>query len=226
MPRPTIGPHRRGPRNEESTGCDRPAGPSRARPPGAATKGRPLNETRPPAALRIDRALYDRLLAHAAAAAPQEAVGLLAVGGEDGARAARVTRFYPGTNLDASPTRYTMDPAEVLAALRDIEARGWRLGAIVHSHPSTPAVPSATDLREARYPDALMVIVGLADAPPAVRAWRVIPATGQAAAGVAEVPLLVDPIVQDRGTGFGGPDAGRGGSMADSGAARSPRPGT
>ena len=141
------------------------------------------------------------------AAAPLEGVGLLAV--VDEGDATRAVRFYPGTNVDRSPTRYTMDPAEVLAAFRDIDANGWRLGAIVHSHPATPPLPSPTDLREAFYPEALLVIVGLAGhatprrhpapctRPPAARAWRLgprpEPAPAEAGAVTAvEVPLVVD----------------------------------
>jgi proteasome lid subunit RPN8/RPN11 len=84
-----------------------------------------------------------------------------------------------------------MDPAEVLAALNDIEAHGWRLGAIVHSHPASPPTPSATDLREAFYPEALLVIVGLAASPPSARVWRIIPRDGVGST-VVEVPLIVD----------------------------------
>ena len=151
--------------------------------------------------------------AHLAAAAPLEAVGLLAVADDPGGAIAHVTAFYPGTNVDASPTRYTMDPAEVLAAFRDIEARGWRLGAIVHSHPTTPPVPSATDLTEAHYPDALLLIVGLAHAPPETRAWRIVAATGGRGTAV-EVPIL---IARDgREHGGLGVDTRPGGNMARS----------
>ena len=138
------------------------------------------------------------MLDHLRAAAPLEGVGLLAVGGDAADPAAapvagRVRRFYPGTNVDASPTRYTMDPVEVLAAFNDMAANGWRLGAIVHSHPASAPTPSATDLREAYYPEALLVIVGLAHTPPAARAWRLSPRVG-AAPIVAEVPVIVEPV--------------------------------
>ena len=45
-------------------------------------------------------------------------------------------RFYPGRNMDRSPRRYTMDPADVVAALVDMKREKTRLGAIVHSHPN------------------------------------------------------------------------------------------
>ena len=124
----------------------------------------------PPAELRIDGVTHARMLDHLAAALPNEGCGLLAVDASD---PVRVTAFYPGANVAASPTRFVMDPAAVIAAFRDMDARGWRLGAIVHAHPASPATPSPTDLREAFYPSALMVIASFAAGDPVVRAWAV-----------------------------------------------------
>ncbi len=84
-----------------------------------------------------------------------------------------------------------MEPAEVLAAFRDMHANGWRFGAIVHSHPATPPVPSATDLLEAYYPDALLVIVGLAERPPVARVWRLIHSENGSSPTPVEIPLIV-----------------------------------
>jgi proteasome lid subunit RPN8/RPN11 len=142
----------------------------------------------PPSALRLTAELQDTIVEHLQTSLPHEGCGLLAVHREtDGA--ALATRFYPGTNLDASPTRYTMDPVEVLAAFRDLDAHGWTLGAIVHSHPATPPTPSPTDLREAFYPEALMLIVSFAAVSPVVRAWRLSVASPPQTA--AEVPLVL-----------------------------------
>ena len=79
-------------------------------------------------------------------------------------------RFYPGRNMDSSPRRYTMDPTDVMPALAEMKRQETRLGAIVHSHPNTPPVPSRTDLVEAKLPGVLSLIVGLS---PVVelRAW-------------------------------------------------------
>jgi proteasome lid subunit RPN8/RPN11 len=151
----------------------------------AATHRQPLA---PPLVLRLSAETHGAVLAHLRAALPHEGCGLLAVRrGESGTAIA--TRFYPGTNRDASPTRYTMDPVEVLAAFRDLDANGWSLGAIVHSHPATPPTPSPTDLREAFYPEALMIIVSFAAVSPVARAWRLSALSPPGPA--VEVPIVI-----------------------------------
>ena len=143
-----------------------------------------------PIGLRIERRLHTEMIDHLQSVAPLEGVGLLAA--VDEGAWVRATRFYAGTNVDRSPTRYTMDPAEVLAAFRDIDDSGWRLGAIVHSHPATPAVPSATDLREAHYPEALSLIVTLATSPAEARCWWIGDTWFAMRREATEVPVVVD----------------------------------
>ncbi|MGH2535276.1 MAG: Mov34/MPN/PAD-1 family protein [Thermomicrobiales bacterium] len=146
----------------------------------------------PPAGLILDGAMHQRIMTHLRAGLPNEACGLLAT--RSGAAespegdAEWVMAFYPGTNLDASPARYTMDPVELLAAFRDMEAQGWRLGAIAHSHPVSPPTPSPTDLREAYYPGALMLIVSFRTGQPEMRAWRV--EAGSSPPVVVEAPVI------------------------------------
>jgi proteasome lid subunit RPN8/RPN11 len=121
--------------------------------------------------IELSRSLYDQIIHHLLSVAPLEGVGLLAVPRAGQHRSP--TKYYPGTNIDASSTRYTMDPAQVIAAFQDMDARQWSLGAIVHSHPASDPIPSPTDLQRAFYPDALLVIVGLVSDPPITRAWQV-----------------------------------------------------
>jgi proteasome lid subunit RPN8/RPN11 len=127
--------------------------------------------------LRLPASIREQILVHLLDATPNEGVGLLAVRPpiiiDDGVLVAEAIRFYPGTNIDASPSRFTMEPAEVLAALQEMRAEGWQLGAIVHSHVRGPATPSTTDLREAHYPEALLLIASFAGQPAHLRAWRV-----------------------------------------------------
>jgi len=107
------------------------------------------------------------MLAHLRSKLPQEGCGLIACDANG------AVELFPGTNTEASETRYNMDLAEVVAAFNEIDRHDWRLGAIYHSHPQTPARPSTTDLSFAFYPDALMVIVSFAVDPPEVCAFRI-----------------------------------------------------
>jgi proteasome lid subunit RPN8/RPN11 len=122
--------------------------------------------------LVIGTAMRDAIVAHLAASLPNEGCGLLA-GMNLGANDAAV-RFYPGTNIDRSPVRYTMKPEEVIQAqkeLRALRGQGWFLAAIVHSHPRTPPTPSRTDLREAYYPRSRLLIVSFAGDIPELGCW-------------------------------------------------------
>jgi aspartate racemase len=120
------------------------------------------------APLRIEQRLYAQIVNHLQQTLPVEGCGLVAFDSEG------PVKVYPGTNVLRSDNRYRMDDLEVLRAVDDMDRHGWVLGAIYHSHPSSPALPSATDLREATWPDALMLIVSLMHGVPELRAFRVM----------------------------------------------------
>jgi proteasome lid subunit RPN8/RPN11 len=130
--------------------------------------------------LELTREQAAELIRHAQEEYPNECCGLLA--GRDG----RVERIYRGTNVDHSPYTYLMDPSEQLAAFKEMEAAGLDLVGIYHSHTHTPAYPSRTDVARAYYPDALYVIISLADrTAPVIRAFRL--ADGQ----IAEASVII-----------------------------------
>ena len=106
--------------------------------------------------LAISKAVFAALLAVAQKAAPLEACGLLA--GRDG----KATKFYPLTNIDASPEHFSMKPEEQFAAGKDMRRMGLKMLAIWHSHPSSPPRMSEEDLRLAYTPDVVYVILSLA----------------------------------------------------------------
>jgi proteasome lid subunit RPN8/RPN11 len=95
---------------------------------------------------------WDQMHADVIDRAPLEACGLVA-GRED-----RSHKVFPISNILHSPIRFKMDPQEQLNALLSIEADGWDLLAIYHSHPAGPAYPSPTDISEAAYPEAVNII--------------------------------------------------------------------
>ena len=128
--------------------------------------------------------LLARIVDESRSAAPNEAVGLL-IAGRSFAAGGVPDRFRPLRNAAASPYRYTIDPAEQLSAWLEVEAAQEVIWGIVHSHVSTPAVPSATDVELAFFPDSLYLICSLAGDAPVVRAWLIRDGQPQ------EVPLAV-----------------------------------
>jgi proteasome lid subunit RPN8/RPN11 len=117
--------------------------------------------------VRIARQLIDDLVAHARAEAPNECCGMIA------ARDGEAVSVYRARNAAASPLRYELDPQDQLRIMEEIDDAGLDLGAIYHSHTRSAPYPSQTDVNLAFYPDSLYVIVGVADAEPEVRAYRI-----------------------------------------------------
>ncbi|MAT96218.1 MAG: hypothetical protein CL608_03670 [Anaerolineaceae bacterium] len=120
--------------------------------------------------LTIARPFLDEMLDHLQACYPLEGCGLLA-GDLDGL----VTAVYPIDNILQSPTAYEMDPQQQVEAMLALEAAGWQMLAIYHSHPQGPPQPSATDIALAYYPEALHVVVSLREQnAPKVRAFQIM----------------------------------------------------
>lgn len=108
----------------------------------------------------------------ARAGLPNEACGLL-VGRRYAAAGGEPTRHVGLTNAAASPYRYLIDPDQQLAVMLALEDADEVVWGIVHSHVASAAVPSATDLELAFYPDSLYLICSLAAEPPVIRAWTI-----------------------------------------------------
>ncbi|HEX5820155.1 MAG TPA: M67 family metallopeptidase [Solirubrobacterales bacterium] len=117
--------------------------------------------------MRIPKEIYDELLAHARDDAPNECCGL--VGGNDGV----AKSVYRARNAEASPLRYNLDPQDQFRIMSEMDERGEELSAIYHSHTASPAYPSQTDINLASYPDALYLIVSLAEGEEPLRGYRI-----------------------------------------------------
>jgi proteasome lid subunit RPN8/RPN11 len=107
--------------------------------------------------LHLDQRTLDGIIAHARGELPFEACGYLAQ--KDGV----VCTFLVMTNTDKAADHFSMDPAEQFAAVKTMRAGGEKLRAVYHSHPETPARPSAEDIRLAFDPQVSHVIISLAD---------------------------------------------------------------
>jgi [CysO sulfur-carrier protein]-S-L-cysteine hydrolase len=118
--------------------------------------------------MNISRELYDAIVAHARAEAPNECCGMVA------ARNGDAVKVYPATNAEASPFRFVIDAREQLEIHNEIEAAALDLGAIYHSHTRTEPKPSQTDINFSKaWPGVLWIIVGLAGDDAQVRTWRI-----------------------------------------------------
>jgi proteasome lid subunit RPN8/RPN11 len=146
-----------------------------------------------PVSVGIPAVMVQQLIDHARAGLPNEACGVI-VGDAPAASGGRPLRWEPTTNAAESAFRYEINPDDLYrltVATDDADEAFW---GIVHSHTHTPARPSATDVGQAFYPDALYILVSLSsdDDPdllpgvPSVRAWRIV--DGE----VFEVELLVE----------------------------------
>jgi [CysO sulfur-carrier protein]-S-L-cysteine hydrolase len=131
--------------------------------------------------MRISRTLFDELIAHARADAPNECCGMIA------SRDGEAVAVHRARNAEASPLRYDVDSRDLHRILTAID----------DSHTRSKPVPSQTDINLAdfgnppqpRYPGALYVIVGVDDPEqPEVRAWSIV--LGE----VSEVPLEVEEV--------------------------------
>lgn len=111
----------------------------------------------------------EAIVRHVVNELPEEGCGLLA-----GPAPGVVRMVYPLDNVQRSASAYTIDPTGHFRALQHAERNGWELNGAFHSHPSSPAVPSPTDLALAAEPDWVFVIVGLAGPHVAIRGFRLM----------------------------------------------------
>ena len=125
----------------------------------------------PPSEIRfhLPEEMREAIVDHARRDAPRECCGIIA--GRDGLP----VRLYPTRNIAEGNALYEIDPAELIELeFHTMPEKKTELVAIYHSHPVSPAFPSATDIALAFWPDAIYVICSLADPEqPVVRGFRI-----------------------------------------------------
>ncbi len=128
----------------------------------------------------IERDIVEHIFAQADREAPVEACGYLA--GRDG----RVARHYPMTNIDGSADHFSLDPQEQFAVQKAARREGLRIIGVYHSHPASPARPSAEDIRLAYDPAAVYVIISLMNGIKTIKGFRI------RGGNVEEEPLIIE----------------------------------
>lgn len=109
------------------------------------------------------------IIDHARRDAPRECCGIIS------GRAGIPVHLYSTRNIAEGNALYEIDPAELIELeFHEMPSRETELLAIYHSHPVSPAFPSATDIALAFWPDAIYLICSLADLDePIVRGFRI-----------------------------------------------------
>jgi proteasome lid subunit RPN8/RPN11 len=117
----------------------------------------------------LTQTVYDEILAHAQAGKPQEVCGILR------GRNAHALQAVRGRNVAPDPVNDYVVDSQTLLRQFDFEEAGDEMVAIYHSHPVSPAYPSASDAWNAHYPDCAYLICSLADDEvPTLRGFRLI----------------------------------------------------
>ena len=126
--------------------------------------------------LSISHELFNGIISHCKETYPDEACGLLA------GKMNIIKRIYKITNIRHSKIDYEMDPKEQLKCEKEIKDSGLKVIGIYHSHPSTQAYPSQTDVMRAYwpgdpdmpiYPDIGYMIIGPVDDDIKVRVFKI-----------------------------------------------------
>ena len=120
--------------------------------------------------MRIPRHLYEELIAHALADAPNECCGLM------GTRDGQAETIHRAVNRFASPLRFEIEERELWDIFERIDEEGLFAGVLYHSHTRSAPEPSQTDVNFGSNPmlaGVTWVIVGLKGEEPEVRAWRI-----------------------------------------------------
>ena len=127
------------------------------------------------AVLKIAREHVEAMIAHAREDHPDEACGVI-IGPEASDVPTRLLRMI---NADRSPTFFRFDPQEQFELYKAMSAAGEEIVVVYHSHTSTEAYPSRTDIALASEPQAHYFLVstaesGASDGPISVRSYRIV----------------------------------------------------
>jgi [CysO sulfur-carrier protein]-S-L-cysteine hydrolase len=146
-----------------------------------------------PARLLADRHCLIVLERVLRAAEPLEGCALLL--GQQQGSTLTLQRIWPCCNswqpAAERTQRFRLDPREQLLAQRWARQHGLQVLGSAHSHPSSPAVPSATDRCLCLGPTLMLIRSGLPQPEP-LRAWWLQEAPEGELAAVEELPLHLE----------------------------------
>lgn len=119
--------------------------------------------------VKIPSQIYQEIIEHSRLGKPEEICGILR---GQGAVAKQLIRAH--NIAEDRVNNYLVDPNTLLLQF-EFEESGDEMMGIYHSHPFSPAYPSATDAWNAGYPDTYYLICSLEDdLAPVLRCFRMI----------------------------------------------------
>ena len=131
--------------------------------------------------LKLKKSDYQKIVEYCKNILPNEACGLLAGTTENCGIAypktiiKTITKVYLLSNMDADSNHYSMNPEEQLKVVKDARKNGAEIIGSFHSHPNSPAIPSAEDKRLAYNPDMEYLILSLQEPNrPILRAFSIM----------------------------------------------------
>lgn len=106
--------------------------------------------------LYLPRPLVNTILAHAQKNPSVEVCGLIAN------NTSNQKEYYAIDNISDDPgKRFLMDAPQQIKAMKQMRDKQQELFAIIHSHPTTNAVPSQLDIEENNYQNLYYIIISL-----------------------------------------------------------------
>lgn len=111
--------------------------------------------------LKISKADYDLIRWEAKSSYPHECCGILLGNVVDGHRLVTMTLTCKNMRVDSPADRYSINPEQVIAALKLARTRGESIIGFYHSHPDHSPQYSSTDLAEAHWFDCSYVITSV-----------------------------------------------------------------
>lgn len=124
--------------------------------------------------LKISKADYDLIRWEAKRSYPNECCGILLGNIVAGHRQVSMTLTCENMRLDSPANRYSINPEQVIAALKLARNRGESIIGFYHSHPDHSPNYSSTDLAEAHWFDCSYVITSVEHGVPAATASYVL----------------------------------------------------
>ena len=120
----------------------------------------------------LPKRFFDDITKYGKNGVPEEVCGLIGGIAEGGDKL--VKEIYFLENIDHSNEHFSMDPADQLAAVKDMRKKGLRPLGNFHSHPESPSRPSEEDKRLAYDKNASYMILSLMNIDePVLKSFRI-----------------------------------------------------